>query len=115
MQTLAVHAAALLAALTGLVLTALLLTGPALAALMLLAGLILVLLLLITLRAVLLLLVPLWGLFIRHLDVLQSLGVLDCGLAHRTTSNSGSGSGFRCSNFTQRIGISGKNCPQRGK
>jgi len=46
MQTLAVHAAALLAALTGLVLAALLFAGPALAALMLLAGLILVLLLL---------------------------------------------------------------------
>jgi hypothetical protein len=72
MQTLAVHAAALLAALTGLVLAALLFAGLALAALMLLAGLILVLLLLVALRAVLLLLVPLRVLFIRHLDVLQS-------------------------------------------
>jgi hypothetical protein len=62
----------LLAALTGLVLTALLFAGPALAALMLLAGLILVLLLLVALRAVLRLSVLLRVLFIRHLDVLQS-------------------------------------------
>jgi hypothetical protein len=75
----------LLAALTGLVLAALLFAGPALAALMLLAGLILVLLLLVALRVVLLLLVPLRVLFIRHLALSNHVRGFGLGmpLAHQ--------------------------------
>ncbi|MGD0316452.1 MAG: hypothetical protein ABSB37_10975 [Xanthobacteraceae bacterium] len=102
----------MLAALTGLVLAALLFAGPALAALMLLAGLILVLLLLVALRVVLLLLVSLRVLFIRHLEVLQSYEGgfgLRMTLVHQDNHKRRMRFRFRRANFTQRIGMTGKN------
>jgi hypothetical protein len=96
---------ALLAALAGLVLAALLLARLVLAALLLarLARLVLAGVILLVLRIVL---------FVRHRDVLRRFGVGTFGLKPPPVyNNSGTGRGFLtvcCSNYEQRLGITRK-------
>jgi hypothetical protein len=102
-QRLAIHSAAMLAALAGLVLALMLLAGLRLTALLLLAGFVLTALLRVTL---LLLWVALWILlFIRHFETLWCLGLLGgVSLPDRPTRGMGVGSPAS----PQRLGITEK-------